>query len=197
MRPSEIFLRNFLGSVLTLGTLYYLEFLLAYGVSKSSHLILFFMVWGTSTLSSVVALTKFHPQPQWRWVHFCPHLLHNLLSVELLTITILTGVRWYRVILFSISWTLSDVDNFSWDLFRMAWLKLTCWNWFLRSAQVGLPFRWPALGHFVRGGVSYRLPCRPCEHGVPVHTPLQVVLWQKARRRPLVFRPHADFFFLL
>ena len=42
--PSEIFLWNFLGSMLTLGTLCYLEFLLVYGVSKSSHLILFFMI---------------------------------------------------------------------------------------------------------------------------------------------------------
>lgn len=31
---------------------------------------------------------------------------------------------------------------------------------------------------------------------MPVRIPLQGVLWQKTRRRPHVFRPHADFFFL-
>ena len=122
----------------------------------------------------------------------------QLTACGALTMASLTGVRILIFISFSlrifIPWTLSDVDNFSWDLFRMVWLKLTCWNWFQRSGQVGLPFRWPALGHFVRGGVSYRLTWRPCEYGVPICTPLQVVLWQKTRRRPLVFRPHADFF---
>ena len=120
----------------------------------------------------------------------------QLTACGALTVAILTGVMWYFMILWiSISRTLSYVDNLSWDLFRMVWLKLTCWNWFQRSSQVGHPFRWPTLGQFVRGGVSYRLTWRPCEYGVPIFTPLQVVLWQKTRRRPLVFRPHADFFF--
>ena len=69
-------------------------------------------------------------------------------------------------------------------------LKLASW----RSAQVGLPFRRRALGHFVRGAVPYWLLCGPCEYGVPIHTPLQVVLWQKTRRPPDVFRPHTDLF---
>lgn len=47
-----VFLGNFLGSVLTLGTLHYLEFLLAHGVSKSSHLTLFSL--GLRSLHTVI-----------------------------------------------------------------------------------------------------------------------------------------------
>ena len=134
--PSEIFLWNFLGSVLALGALYYWSFFLVYVVSNSSHLILFFMVRETSTLSSVTALLKFHRQPQWRWISFCPHPLHNLLFVAFLTKAILTGVRLYLMVLWtSVSQTLGDIDSFSWDLFRMLRLKLTCWNRLLE----GLP----------------------------------------------------------
>ena len=101
-----------------------------YVVSKSSHLILFFMVRETSTLSSVTALLKFHRQPQWRWISFCPHPLHNLLFVAFLTKAILTGVRLYLMVLWtSVSQTVGDIDSFSWDLFRTVWSKLACWNW--------------------------------------------------------------------
>ena len=169
-----------------------------YGVSKSSRLILFFTVWGTSTLLSVTALLKFHRQPQWRWISFCPHPLHNLLFVEFLTKAILSGMRLYLMVLWiSISRTLSDVDSFSWDLFRMVWLKLTCWKGFLKVCP-----SWPSFSltcpRILWEGRCFLLaaPQALWIRSAHPHT-FARGLWQKTRRRPHVFRPHADFFSLL
>ena len=74
--------------------------------------VLFPVFKGISTLFSIVACTSLHSHQQCKRVPFSPHPLQHLLLVDFWTAAILTGVKWYLiVVLICMSLIMSDVEH--------------------------------------------------------------------------------------
>ena len=116
------FLKSFILSSFYLGL--YLEFIFVYANREYSNFIL--ITKKTCTPFSIVAVTGLPFYWQSRRAPFFPQFLQHLLFLQFWTVAVVNHVRkCLIVVLICIPLINSDVDIFSCDIFKRAWVKLT------------------------------------------------------------------------